>query len=514
MLPKKNTFNDSAVIRISSSWITCLIISILCVSGYFAFFPVVYEQNDDIWLRSIASGYFTGSPDFHLVYENNVIGYLLSFLYRNFHDTEWYALFMITAFLLSFFSNLYCILRYETGIKRLTLTLFNILLIYFLSRLQFSYITGFLAVSAVILQYYGYKNGAKKLLFFSVLLMALSSAIRFEMFLFTYFIFFAVFVFNIKKFRDYKIVYAGLFLTVLLNLFHNYQYGSEAKWKDYYEFNKARQSITANSNIDFDNRKNNEKLRLSEKDITLAEKFIFTENFSTEVMKQFSKENKKSISVIDALKFCFSYTGSYCIAISIFLVLALVFRNYKVALFILLHFILIVITMKYVNNVQYRILYPTLFGIVFFFLQNFKDDERPSLFIVNISVTGLFFLLALKDVNQTKKFALRALDHIRTLEKQLPKNKIYLVDATSNMLMYSRLAFEKPGIKTMFFGWITNFPLIKEQHPLYNSNPYEMDSYPLLISEENYKNLNQYINNKEVYIIENYTTIKLKKHSK
>jgi len=156
MLLKKNTFNDSAIIRVSSSRISYLLISIICLSGYFVFFPVVYEQNDDIWLRSIASGYFTGKLDFHLVYENNIIGYLLSFLYQNFHDAEWYAIFLITTFLLSFFSNLYCILK--IGINWIILTLFNILLLYFLSRLQFNYSAGFLAISAVIVQYHGYKN--------------------------------------------------------------------------------------------------------------------------------------------------------------------------------------------------------------------------------------------------------------------------------------------------------------------------------------------------------------------
>lgn len=512
MLADKKSFTNSAIIQILSSRINCFVISILPVLAYFIFFPVVYEQNDDIWMCSMANGYFTGKPDFHLVYENNIIGYILMPLYNSFQNVEWYALFMISMLIISFFSNLYCIIKFEEGIKRFILSLFNILLLYFLSRLQFSYDAGFLAISAIIAQYYGYKNNKKGLLIFSVLLMALSSAIRFEMFLFTYFIFFAVFIFNIKKFKSYKIVYVGVLLTLLLKLFHNYQYSSDKKWSDYYEFNKARQSIIANSNIDYGNKKINEKFNLTDKDITLIGQFIFTEPLTTDVMNQFSKESYKPVSIPDILKFCFSYTKPYFIAISIFFILSLVFKHYKIAFFIALHFIVIMVAMRYVNNVQYRILYPTLFGIAFFFLQEFKYDKWPSFTIVNISIISLFLLWALRDTNQTKRFSMRALNNIRALEKQLPKDKTYVVDPTSNMLIYSRLAFEKPKIKTIFLGWITNLPTIKEQHPSYNSNPYEMKDYPLLISEENYKAIGQYINNKEIYIIENYKTITFKKH--
>ncbi|WP_412850306.1 hypothetical protein ACL0VS_10815 [Chryseobacterium sp. PMSZPI] len=512
MLSDKKGFNDSAIIQILSSRIGCFVISIIPLLAYFIFFPVVYEQNDDIWLRSMASGYFTGKPDFHLVYENNIIGYILSPLYNSFQNIEWYALFMILMLIISFFSNLYCIIKFEEGIKRFILSLFNILLLYFLSRLQFSYGAGFLAISAIITQYYGYKNNKKGLLIFSILLMALSSAIRFEMFLFTYFTFFVVFIFNIKKFKNYKVVYVGVFLTLALKLFHNYQYSSDKKWNDYYEFNKARQSIIANSNIDYGNKKINEKFGLTDKDVALAGKFIFTQNLTTDTMKQFSKESYKPVSIPEILRFCFSYTKPYFIAISIFFILSLVFKHYKIAFFIALHFIVIIITMRYVNNIQYRILYPTLFGIVFFFLQEFRHDRWPSLTIVNISIIGFFLLWALRDTNQTKRISIRALDNIRALEKQLPKGKTYLVDPTSNMLIYSRLAFEKPTIKTIFFGWITNLPTIKEQYSSYNSNPYEMKNYPLLISDESYKTSDRYINNKEVYIIENYKTIKFKEH--
>lgn len=512
MLLFNKNFTDSFFVRIMSSRLTCFAISIVSVLLYLFFFNVVYEQNDDIWLRSIANGYFTGKVDFHLVYENNTIGYLLKALYNNFQNVEWYALFMISALLIAFFSNLYCILKYEDGMNIFILTLFNILLVYFLSRLQFSYASGFLAISAGISQYYGDRNKSTKLLIFSVFLMLLSSAIRFEMFLFTYFIFFAVFVFNFKKFWDYKIIYAGIILVLLLKLFHNYQYSGEKKWADYYDYNKARQSIVANSNIDYENRRNNEKLDISEQDITLLKQFIFTEKFDTKTMSEFSKENNKQMSISEIFKFCFTYTGAYFIAVTIFFIVSLILKNYRVTAFILLHFILIVATMRYVNNVQYRVLYPSLFGAVFFLLQPIKYNKRHFLFVINTLTISFFLLAALWDVNKTKTFALRTLNYIRSIETQLPKNKVYLVDTTSNMHVYSRLAFQKPMINTVFFGWITNLPTIREKYPSYNSNPYEMSEYPLLISAENYKKFSKYITNTEVYIIEDYKHIKFIKH--
>ena len=96
-------------ILLSKSSVLCWMMSILGVLLYFVFFHIIYEQNDDLAMQFIANGYFTGTPDFHLVFINVIIGHFLSFLYTHFLGVEWYSLLMIALVLLSFFSNLFCI---------------------------------------------------------------------------------------------------------------------------------------------------------------------------------------------------------------------------------------------------------------------------------------------------------------------------------------------------------------------------------------------------------------------
>lgn len=491
-------------ILLSKSSVLCWMMSILGVLLYFVFFHIIYEQNDDLAIQFIANGYFTGTSDFHLVFINVIIGHFLSFLYTHFSGVEWYSLLMIALVLLSFFSNLFCITTFEKGYKKLLLASLNLLLVYFFSRMQFSYTAGFLAVSAVILQVYGFWHQKNSLIVFSLLLLLLSSLVRFEMFIFTYVPFFLVFIFDIKKIFKPKIIYLGLLIIVVFKGFDYYSYTSDKEWKAYHEFNKYRGGAVANFNLDYSDASLKKKLNLSEKDITLIQNFIFTENITTEKLKiinQFAKQN--NIGFAKAVEICFTHLQPYFIVLVIFLAVALLMKRKKTAGFILLHIFLIILTLKYVNVVQYRILFPSLFGMLFFF---FKDEDRiikPVFAKISFVFIGVTFLFALYNANRINKFSLRTLQNIRLIESRLSQKEVYILETTANTTIYSRMAFEAPKIKTISFGWMTNLPTIKNLYPSYNSNPLEMKDYPLIISEKNSEILKPYISNQTVYTCEN-----------
>lgn len=55
----------------------------------------VYETNDDLMMQLIASGFYTGHPDAHLVFTNILVGWILRFLYAIWAGCNWYLIYLL-----------------------------------------------------------------------------------------------------------------------------------------------------------------------------------------------------------------------------------------------------------------------------------------------------------------------------------------------------------------------------------------------------------------------------------
>ena len=71
-----------------------------CISFiFFGLFLVcatpAYETNDDLTMQLIASGFYTGHPDAHLVFTNILIGWMLQFLYATWAGCNWYLIYLL-----------------------------------------------------------------------------------------------------------------------------------------------------------------------------------------------------------------------------------------------------------------------------------------------------------------------------------------------------------------------------------------------------------------------------------
>ncbi len=55
----------------------------------------MYESDDDQGMQYIASGFYTGRPDAHLVYTNILIGWVLKFLYGSWAGCNWYFIYLL-----------------------------------------------------------------------------------------------------------------------------------------------------------------------------------------------------------------------------------------------------------------------------------------------------------------------------------------------------------------------------------------------------------------------------------
>lgn len=73
----------------------------LCLAAIGLLCPLMYDLNDDITLRSILSGAYTGIPDGHAVYMKYPLTGLISLFYRIFRPVPWFDLVMAGFFVLS-----------------------------------------------------------------------------------------------------------------------------------------------------------------------------------------------------------------------------------------------------------------------------------------------------------------------------------------------------------------------------------------------------------------------------
>ena len=75
-------------------WIWATVISIITVVVMLIYPPVFY-LNDDVTMRSILSGAYTGTPDGHAVYMQYPLTGLIALLYRVIHFVPWLEMFLV-----------------------------------------------------------------------------------------------------------------------------------------------------------------------------------------------------------------------------------------------------------------------------------------------------------------------------------------------------------------------------------------------------------------------------------
>lgn len=158
-------FRDKTVLHLSDDrhtsrlWTACC--SILVVFLLFCFFrrlsPFVYQTNDDLFLRMVASGEISGTPESHLLHISYPTGLLLSGLYHLLPHFPWYGSLLCFTVAFSMIVILYSLLRSE---KKLFSRLFTVFLFclfsygflfYFIAELQYTVVTGIIGSSALFL---------------------------------------------------------------------------------------------------------------------------------------------------------------------------------------------------------------------------------------------------------------------------------------------------------------------------------------------------------------------------
>lgn len=243
VLTKKQKFWQKFWIQLP---IVTLVTIIICV-----WFPVLYEENDDIAMLLFASGGYTGKPEVHLVFINFIYGYLTQFLYSNFPGIEWYTILFIIILIVSTSIIIWKITNQaiNKAIKIAFVVLFIFLYLYALTNLQFTVVAGQCAAAGMSL-IISNKNSSKIV---GLLLFALSSLIRFDAACLVAIIFLPTLVnmlltvkASVKK--NVGILVLLLTTTILLKIADTQYYKKDSDWGRYLEYNYYRGKINDNPN--------------------------------------------------------------------------------------------------------------------------------------------------------------------------------------------------------------------------------------------------------------------------
>lgn len=137
------------------------ILSILVVLLLFCYFrrlsPFIYQTNDDLFLKMIASGEMTGTPEPHMFYLSYPVGLLLSNLYKMFPQFPWYGCLLCLTIGMSMAVVLYSFLKWGKTlmVRLLTVVLFCLFSYGFLflhiAELQFTTVTAIAGCGALFL---------------------------------------------------------------------------------------------------------------------------------------------------------------------------------------------------------------------------------------------------------------------------------------------------------------------------------------------------------------------------
>ena len=124
----------------------------LCINVVFAilfnvFFYCRFHTNDDVFMEMIASGAF-GRPDYHLIYINSIIGFVLSSLYSIIHSIPWYGLFQIIVSIVCFSTIMYVFMNSDYKQLRVLVVVFLFFASYeAYTKVQFTKTAAYLATT-------------------------------------------------------------------------------------------------------------------------------------------------------------------------------------------------------------------------------------------------------------------------------------------------------------------------------------------------------------------------------
>lgn len=217
-----------------------------------------FSSNDDVTLKNIVSGKWTGRPDAHMIYSMYVYGFILKLLYTWFPSISWYEYILLSLHFICFGLIIFRISNcFNTFRKKIFSIFFSICVLMliempYLSAQQYTVTAGMLASVGILWIATGRFCGIKKGDFALIIaVLTLSMWIRKEAFLMSLPLLILAFFFYISSFESNRLknirhilpafcIFAGI---VLFSFICETAAYSSSEWKDFREFNKYRTEL-------------------------------------------------------------------------------------------------------------------------------------------------------------------------------------------------------------------------------------------------------------------------------
>lgn len=90
---KKDNSKKNVIINITIVTMLLLIFFVSLINKH----DLIYTMNDDIALKAISSGKYSGEPAFHMIFSGFPYSTLLIFLYNITDAIDWYGLILISS---------------------------------------------------------------------------------------------------------------------------------------------------------------------------------------------------------------------------------------------------------------------------------------------------------------------------------------------------------------------------------------------------------------------------------
>ena len=236
-----------------------VICNIILIGHQFGFY---YDLNDDVLIKDIMAGVYTGTPEAHNMQTLYALGVFISICYRLYREAPWYGLFLC----LCQFGSMYlvgvrlfrlCTKKVWKGIWMVMLTLFmwSILLLH-MAAVQYTITCGIMAATAIFL-FMTTERGLSVKTFWrrnipSVLLVILAFQLRTEMLLLLFPIIVLAGLFRwleeevfLQKdnFLKYGLVFGTIVLGMVCSLLIDAAAYSSSEWRSFRNFFNGRTEV-------------------------------------------------------------------------------------------------------------------------------------------------------------------------------------------------------------------------------------------------------------------------------
>ena len=439
--------------------------------------PIRFEENDDIVMLLFASGDYTGTPEFRLVFINSIFGFLLSGLYSITKGIEWYSFLFSIFQILSLSVILWSIIKHNASFiwKVAFILFFLVLEARFIAQFQFTTTASMLALAGLIL----FSFNGKARIILGLTLLVISSLVRFEACMLVIILFVPLLLKKYIEEKNYKeikyISYAIAAISLLYGV--NYlTYQTDNEWAAYYQYNKIRGEINDNPNSQ--RIQNNLPGEVEKIDYELLISFFPDYGkMNLEKIKSIEK-SIDDVSFLSKLKNIYPSFRKHTQIILIILFLSLVLclenkkSNYLFILLSLFMFLFIATFISFSGTLKLRVLLSAVMVLVysFFILSN---NPKPNILVVSAII--LMTYLSALFMNRTRNIVINNNSFEATnfqMQKKMvedyskKENQILMPIASSLSIQFYPVFNVSKKIKENSIslgGWLTGIPYNNEK---------------------------------------------------